>query len=119
MKNNLEKITLPLVSIIVPVYNGENFIQESITSLLAQTYSHHEIIVVNDGSTDATSTLLTSFGDKIKIIDQANQGQGVARNNGCKEAKGTFFAFLDSDDILDVNYLEKQVSFLIKHLEAV
>lgn len=103
----------PLVSIIIPVYNREEFIQEAVDSALTQTWDEKEIIVVDDGSTDNTSQLLQSFGNKIRTIRQNNQGLSAARNTGIEAAKGDYLAFLDSDDLLNPNCLELQIRNLI------
>lgn len=102
-----------LVSVIVPVYNRAHLVTETIQSILSQTYEFVEIILINDGSTDGSLPLLRDyearFPDKILIIDQPNQGQIVARNNGIKMAKGRYIAFLDSDDVWVKNKLERQL----------
>jgi glycosyltransferase involved in cell wall biosynthesis len=88
-----------LVSCIVPVFNGETFLAEAIESVLAQTYAPIEIIVVDDGSTDGTPGVIASFGARIKSLHQANAGPSAARNRGIREARGTYLAFLDADDL--------------------
>ena len=103
-----------LVSIIVPVFNCETFIAEAIESALAQTYRTIEVIVVNDGSTDGTLSVLQGFGDQIKVIDQANGGPPKARNAGLAAAKGEYIAFLDADDV----WLPGKVAAQVAHLEA-
>ena len=89
-----------LVSIIIPVYNGEKFIEEAINSALNQTYKYIEIIVVNDGSTDNTPKILKKFTNKIKIIEKENGGMTSALNRGIQEMKGEWFKWLSADDIL-------------------
>lgn len=102
-----------LVSVIVPVYNRENLVSETIQSILAQTYEPIEIILINDGSTDSSLSILrkfeTRFPDQIRVINQANQGQTIARNNGIRVARGEYIAFLDSDDLWLPNKLERQI----------
>lgn len=92
-----------LVSVIVPVYNRVEYVAETIESILAQTYESLELVLINDGSTDDSLAILKAyqqrFPDKIVVIDQTNQGQIAARNNGIKQASGHFIAFLDSDDL--------------------
>ena len=88
----------PLVSVIIPVYNSAKYIQKAIDSVLDQTYSNYEIIVVDDGSTDETRQKLQSYQNKIRYVFQENQGSATARNTGIKLAKGDLVAFLDSDD---------------------
>jgi glycosyltransferase involved in cell wall biosynthesis len=100
----------PLVSVIVPVYNGERFLREAIESILAQTYSPIEVIVVDDGSTDDTAEIARSFGDRVRCIRQANAGPAVARNNGLAAATGEFVAFLDADDTWTSEKLARQLA---------
>ncbi len=90
----------PLVSVIIPVYNGERYLAEAIDSVLAQTHRPVEIIVVDDGSTDGTAAVLEPYRDKIRYVYQENQGVSVARNAGLKAAQGQFVLFLDADDYL-------------------
>jgi hypothetical protein len=102
-----------LVSIIMPVYNGEAFIAQAIDSVLAQTYSNWELIVVNDGSTDGTADILTGYTDpRIRCIHQANQGLAGARNTGIYAAHGTYLAFLDADDEWSPLFRERCVAAL-------
>jgi glycosyltransferase involved in cell wall biosynthesis len=102
-----------LVSVIVPVYNRAHLVTETIQSILSQTYEFVEIILINDGSTDGSLPILREyegrFPEKIRVIDQPNQGQIIARNNGIKMAKGNYIAFLDSDDVWMENKLERQL----------
>ena len=97
-----------LISVIVPVYNGEKVIEKCIDSLLKQTYQEMEIILVNDGSIDNTDSICSSYRKKydcIKYFLQKNQGPGAARNRGLKEAKGEYLAFVDADDWLEPSFL--------------
>ena len=87
------------VSAIIPAYNAEKFIEATIKSILAQTHGSIEIIVVDDGSTDNTPSLLHQFHSEIKLVSQENLGVAAARNIGAKIAKGEFLAFLDADDL--------------------
>jgi len=100
----------PLVSVIIPVYNGDRFIGEAIESVLQQTYQNFEIIVVDDGSTDATQAALQPYGDRIHYVLQSNQGVASARNRGVQMARGELIAFLDQDDFFLPNKLALQVS---------
>lgn len=90
----------PLVSLIIPAYNAERTVAAAIECALAQTYEPIEIIVVNDGSTDATSEVCAQFGERIRLIEQANAGAGAARNAGIAAAQGEFVSFLDADDVI-------------------
>jgi glycosyltransferase involved in cell wall biosynthesis len=89
----------PLVSVIIPAYNAGAYINETIDSVLTQTYPHVEIIVVDDGSTDDTVERLKKYGAGIKYIYQANAGVGPDRNTGFDASSGDYIAFLDADDI--------------------
>lgn len=88
----------PLVSIIIPVYNGSNFMREAIDSALSQTYPNIEILVVNDGSTDDTRDIALSYGDKIRYFEKENGGVSTALNLGIREMKGAYFSWLSHDD---------------------
>ena len=89
----------PFFSIVIPAYNREGYIKQCLDSVLAQSYTDYEIIVVDDGSTDKTVETLEEYGQSIQLICQANAGAGVARQTGCDVAKGQYIAFLDSDDL--------------------
>jgi glycosyltransferase involved in cell wall biosynthesis len=99
----------PYISVILSVYNGENYLSEAIRSLLEQDYPHREVIVVDDGSTDATPAIIHSFGNQILSIRQANCGLGAGRNAGIRMATGSYFAFLDHDDVWAPDKLSCQV----------
>ena len=102
-------MTKPLVSCIVPVFNGERFLAEALESILRQTHDRLDIIVVDDGSTDDTASVARAFGDRIRYIFQGNAGPAAARNRGIREALGDFIAFLDADDLWNEEKLEKQL----------
>lgn len=90
---------MPEISVILPVFNGEEFIGKAIESVLAQTFEDFELIIVDDGSSDSSPDIINSFSDeRITIISQSNQGPGAARNNALKIAKGEYVMYLDSDD---------------------
>lgn len=103
-----------LVSIIMPSYNTERFIADSIQSVLNQTYQNWELIIVDDCSTDNTDTVVASFTDsRIKYLkNEKNSGAAVSRNRALREAKGKWIAFLDSDDLWASEKLEKQIKFM-------
>ena len=100
------------VSVIIPTYNGDQFIAEAIESVLNQTYSDLELIVVDDGSQDATVPILQSYQNQIHCFVQPNQGVAAARNRGLQMATGEFVAFLDQDDVFLPDKLACQVSRL-------
>jgi glycosyltransferase involved in cell wall biosynthesis len=98
------------VSVIIPFFNGVEWLEEAVQSALNQTYKNIEIIVVNDGSSEDVSDFLNKFQDKIIYHYQKNQGSAVARNWGMKNSRGDYLAFLDSDDIWFPEKLEKQIA---------
>jgi glycosyltransferase involved in cell wall biosynthesis len=101
------------VSVIIPVYNGETFLAQSIESVFHQGYRPYEVIVVDDGSTDGTKGIVDAFKGGIRYIFQKNRGPAAARNRGLKSASGDVIAFLDSDDAWPGNKLEIQVGCLM------
>lgn len=104
---------MPLVSVIIPAYNAEKTIQATINSVLKQTLTDLEIIVINDGSTDATEQIVSSFSDlRVQLYTYENSGVHVSRNRGIAIATGEFVAFLDSDDLWTIDKLQKQVQGL-------
>lgn len=110
----------PLISIIIPCYNQAIYLPETIASVLGQSYKNWECIIINDGSTDNTATVAKTLaqGDsRISVINQANKGLSGARNSGLKTANGTFFQFLDADDMLEFDKFRVQVEFLQKNPE--
>ncbi|MBE9164401.1 glycosyltransferase [Tychonema sp. LEGE 06208] len=100
----------PLVSVIIPAYNGDRYIAQAVESVLAQTFTNLEIIVVDDGSTDETHQVLQPYLDKIRYVYQENRGVAAARNRGIQEAKGEFIAFLDQDDFFEPDKLAAQIA---------
>lgn len=103
----------PLVSILIPCYNSERTVAEAIDSALAQTYPNVEVIVVDDGSTDDSTEVLASYGDRIRWKSIANSGACTARNEALKMATGTFIQFLDADDLLMPEKIERQLQLLL------
>lgn len=108
---------LPLVSIILPAYNCEKYIAASVTSIVEQVYDNWELIIVNDGSTDNTSTILSTINDqRIRIIDNnENKGLIYSLNRAIGESKGEYIARMDADDIAANDRIEKQVHWLLHH----
>ena len=107
----------PIVSIIIPVYNGSNYLKQAIESAINQDYEFLEIIVVDDGSDDSgeTSEIAKSYGDRIKYFEKINNGVASALNFGISKMKGDFFSWLSHDDLYTPDKLSKQIDFLIKN----
>ncbi len=103
---------MPKVTVVIPVYNGERFLGESIASVLAQSFHDYEILCVDDGSTDGSATLLKQYGERIRVVRQENAGQSAARNAGVKLARGQYIAFLDQDDLWYPSKIKSQVAIL-------
>lgn len=97
----------PEISVVIPTYNRAGLLREAVDSALAQTFRDREIVVVDDGSTDATAEVLASYGDRIRAVRQENRGEAAARNRGIAEARGRWIAFLDSDDLWEPTALER------------
>lgn len=111
----------PLVSIVLPIYNAEKFIEKCVCSLLGQTYRNFEVIAIDDGSVDESVVILkkildnTSLLPNFKLISQENRGVASARNLGISLAEGQFIGFLDSDDYYDADFIERAVESLLRH----
>ncbi len=99
----------PLVSVVIPAYNAAAFIERALQSVLAQTWRSFEILVIDDGSTDATASLVQAMNGPIRYVHQDNAGASAARNRGIAESRGEFIAFLDSDDEWMPERLEKTI----------
>lgn len=111
-----EKQNKPLISIIIPVYNVEKYIEKCLTSIMNQTYKNIEIIIINDGSTDKSLNVLKKVSchdNRINIIDIENNGVSNARNLGIENSNGKYLIFVDSDDWVETNYVE----LLVKHVK--
>ena len=108
-----------LVSVITPFYNSEHYISECIDSVICQTYSHWELILIDDGSSDNTLSIVQSYVDNDSRIQVnglvSNAGAGMARNKGIEMARGNYIAFLDSDDKWHPQKLARQLAFMQKH----
>lgn len=106
-----------LISVVIPAYNVEAFIGEALESIFGQDYPSFEVIVVNDGSTDATAQRVAAYGDKVRYFEQANSGgfPGSPRNLGLRHSRGEFICFLDADDIMLPGRLRLQADFLREH----
>lgn len=114
MEKIAEKESMPLVSIIIPVYNGANFLSQAIDSALAQTYSNIEILVINDGSIDhgATHAVAEKYGNRVRYFEKKNGGVASALNLGIEKMKGKYFSWLSHDDLYTKDKVEKQVQAL-------
>jgi glycosyltransferase involved in cell wall biosynthesis len=104
-----------LVSVIVPVYNGERFIGEAIDSIRRQRHQALDIIVVDDGSTDGTAEVVRAMGPEVRYVRQANSGPPAARNRGLQLVQGSLIAFLDADDLWTENKLAIQLPLLLSN----
>ena len=104
----------PLVSVIIPTYNRAGIICETIDNVFQQTYTNIEVIVIDDGSKDDTLARLRSYGDRIRVISQANAGPAPARNRGIEASRGEIITFQDSDDLWKPTKLERQVNLLAR-----
>jgi glycosyltransferase involved in cell wall biosynthesis len=103
---------LGLVSVVIPCYNAERFLADTVQSVFEQTYPHVEIIVVDDGSTDGSAELIRSFGGRVRAEFGPNRGASAARNRGTAMARGEFIQYLDADDLLVSDTIERRVAAL-------
>ena len=111
-----------MISVIVPVYNVETYLEECLDSIQNQTYTNLEVLLVNDGSTDGSQAICERYcqADKrFRLMNQTNQGQSVARNTGVTASRGEFIAFVDSDDIILPNYLETLMHYMSDDVDIV
>ena len=109
---------MPIVSVIIPSYNAADYITQTLESVLAQTLTDIEVIVVDDGSTDNTRNIVADFANKdprLMLVEQVNQFAGVARNNGMSKARGKYLYFLDADDYIEMTALEELVNAIEQH----
>jgi len=115
----VSKMTTPALSVIIPVYNAGQYLADAIGSVLRQTFSDFELIVINDGSTDNSKEVIATFNDKrIRYLEnKKNLGIVYSRNRGIKEATGDFVGMVDADDVVYHDKFEKQISFLTKNPE--
>src|SRR5438270_1336965 len=102
----------PLVSIVIPTYNRAAIISRTIDNIFRQTYPNFEVIVIDDGSTDDTQSVLKRYHDRVRVVRQSNAGPAIARNNGARVAAGEIIAFQDSDDLWEPTKLQRQVALL-------
>ena len=106
----------PSVSVLLPVYNGAAYLEQAVQSILDQTYGYFELIVINDGSTDESSSIIERFKDaRIRLYNQQNQGLAASLNHAVELSKGKYLARQDQDDVSFPQRFEKQVRFLESH----
>ena len=106
----------PLVSVIIPAFNAQDFIAETSDSVLTQSYPNIEVIVIDDGSTDQTTQIVQSFGSKVRYFYQENSGGcSVPRNNGIKKSSGELICFMDADDLMTPDRIAKQADFMKRY----
>jgi glycosyltransferase involved in cell wall biosynthesis len=104
---------MPKVSVVIPAYNAMTYLPKTLDSVLQQSFTDFEVLLINDGSTDSIESWFTTVNDdRVRLISQANQGLPGARNTGIKEAQGDYVAFIDADDLWEPTKLEKQVRCL-------
>ena len=111
-----------MISVIIPVYNVENYLEECLNSVQHQTYTNIEVILVNDGSTDNSKMICERYCQedrRFHLISQTNQGQSVARNVGVSASTGEYIAFVDSDDVIKANYLEELMKYMTADVDIV
>lgn len=111
-----------MISVIVPVYNVENYLEECLESIKNQTYSNIEVILVNDGSTDNSQVICERYcqqDPRFHLINQENQGQSVARNNGVAVSTGELITFVDSDDVVSAKYLENLYAYMTEEIDLI
>ena len=111
-----------MISVIVPVYNVENYLEECLESIKNQTYTDIEVVLVNDGSTDGSKEICERYCEqdsRFKLINQENQGQSVARNNGVAASIGEFITFVDSDDVISAKYLENLYAYMTEEIDLI
>lgn len=120
MNRNNEDVMKPKVTVIIPCYNREMFIRETLESALGQTYENLEIIAVDDGSTDRTREIIEQYDGRIQLLEhegRENKGQSAAINIAMRSSKGEYVAILDSDDLWSIDKIEKQVGYLERNPE--
>ena len=122
MNNTIKEEKNIIISVIVPFYNVEEYLEECLESIRNQTYTNIEVILVNDGSTDGSREICESYCEKdirFRLINQENQGQSVARNRGVKESVGQYIMFVDSDDVVNTDVLEVLLPYMKPDVDIV
>ena len=116
--NQQSKPDKPKITVIIPIYNGEKYVEQAINSVISQSYENWELILIDDGSTDNSLAILKRFSqldNRINVITQKNSGQSAARNRGASIAKGKYLSFLDQDDYFSKRHLEQLVMYMNSH----
>ena len=111
-----------MISVIIPVYNVENYLEECLKSVQNQTYTNIEVLLVNDGSTDNSKQICERYcqeDSRFLLINQENQGLSAARNKGVEISTGEYIVFVDSDDSIKTNYLEKLMQYMAEDVDIV
>jgi glycosyltransferase involved in cell wall biosynthesis len=106
---------MPEVSVIIPSYNSARYLKDAVDSVLSQTYRDFEVLVIDDGSTDDTESVVSGYGEAVRYVRQPNSGVAAARNRGIEESRGRYVAFLDADDTWLQGKLESQVTVLLRN----
>ena len=122
MNNTMKEEKNIIISVIVPIYNVEEYLEECLESIQNQTYTNIEVIMINDGSTDGSKEICERFcqqDNRFKLVTQENQGQSIARNIGVAESKGKFIVFIDSDDIVRVDMLDQLMNYMSDEIDIV
>ena len=122
MNNTIKEEKNIIISVIVPFYNVEEYLEECLESIRNQTYTNIEVILVNDGSTDGSKEICERFCEqdiRFKLVTQENQGASVARNRGVKESIGEYIMFVDSDDVIKDNIVEVLFSYMKSDVDIV
>ncbi|MGC9528715.1 MAG: glycosyltransferase, partial [Limnospira sp.] len=110
---------MPVISVVIPVYNGEKTIRETVESVLKQTFTDFELLIIDDGSTDSTPAILSSFTDpRLQVLSYPNAGLAASRNRGISGATGQYISFIDADDLWTPDKLEAQLQALTNNPEA-
>ena len=115
---NAEQSTTPLVSVVIPVFNRQEMLRQAVASVLSQSFSDLELIVVDDGSRDDIAAALSTYADTLTLLYQENKGVSAARNLGVARSRGKYVAFLDSDDLWLPQKLSRQTAFFESHPEV-
>lgn len=118
MRHQDEELSLPPLTVVVPVYNGENYLRETLESVLRQSYPAREIIVVNDGSTDRTCAIANEFAGRVRVLDRANEGVSASRNAGIATASTEWVALIDHDDLWEKEHLGNLARAIARNPES-